>query len=76
MNGKRREKLRRASEYLGFAKELIEKALDEEQDTLDNLPENLSESDRAAKMENAVDSLEDASSGIDDVLDSVREAMA
>lgn len=76
MNGRRREKLRRASEYLGFAKELIEKALDEEQDTLDNLPENLSESDRAAKMENAVDSLEDASSGIDDVIDSVREAMA
>lgn len=76
MNGRRREKLRRASEYLGFAKELIEKALDEEQDTLDNLPENLSESDRAAKMENAVDSLEDASSGIDDVMDSVREAMA
>lgn len=76
MNGRRREKLRRASEYLGFAKELIEKALDEEQDTLDNLPENLSESDRAWKMENAVDSLEDASSGIDDVMDSVREAMA
>ena len=76
MNSRRREKLRRASEYLGFAKELIEKALDEEQDTLDNLPENLSESDRAAKMENAVDSLEDASSGIDDVMDSVREAMA
>ena len=76
MNGRRREKLRRASEYLGFAKELIEKALDEEQDTLDNLPENLSESDRAAKMENAVDTLEDASSGIDDVMDSVREAMA
>ncbi len=76
MNGRRREKLRKASEYLGFAKELIEKALDEEQDTLDNLPENLSESDRAAKMENAVDSLEDASSGIDDVIDSVREAMA
>ena len=76
MNGRRREKLRKASEYLGFAKELIEKALDEEQDTLDNLPENLSESDRAAKMENAVDSLEDASSGIDDVMDSVREAMA
>ena len=76
MNGRRREKLRRASEYLGFAKELIEKAMDEEQDTLDNLPENLSESDRAAKMENAVDSLEDASSGIDDVMDSVREAMA
>jgi len=76
MNGKRREKLRRASEYLGLAKELIEKALDEEQNTLDNLPENLSESDRAAKMENAVDSLEDASSGIDDVMDSVREAMA
>ncbi len=76
MNGRRREKLRKASEYLGFAKELIEKALDEEQDTLDNLPENLSESDRASKMENAVDSLEDASSGIDDVIDSVREAMA
>ena len=76
MNGRRREKLRKASEYLGFAKELIEKALDEEQDTLDNLPENLSESGRAAKMENAVDSLEDASSGIDDVIDSVREAMA
>ena len=76
MNGRRREKLRRASEYLVSARQLIEKAQDEEQDTLDNLPENLSESDRAAKMENAVDSLEDASSGIDDVMDSVREAMA
>ena len=76
MNGRRREKLRRASEYLVSARQLIEKAQDEEQDMLDNLPENLSESDRAAKMENAVDSLEDASSGIDDVMDSVREAMA
>jgi hypothetical protein len=76
MNGRRREKLRRASEYLGFARQLIEKAQDEEQEMLDNLPENLSESDRAWKMENAVDSLDGATSSIDDALEYVTEAMA
>jgi len=76
MNGRRREKLRRASEYLVSARQLIEKAQDEEQDGLDNLPDGLADSDRAAKMENAVDALGNASSSIDDALEFVTEAMA
>ena len=76
MNARRREKLSLASEYLVTARQLIEKAQDEEQDGLDNLPEGFADSDRAAKMENAVDALEDASSSIDGALESVKEAMA
>ena len=76
MNRKRREILKRAKDHLGTASVLISQALDEEEDSLDNLPENLMESERYEKMENAVDALNDASDGIDEGIEKINEAIA
>ena len=45
---------------------MISRALDEEQDCLDNMPENLQESDRYQKMESAIENLESAVDSIDE----------
>ena len=41
MNNKRRELLRNATDLLGKASNMVQSALDSEQDCLDNMPENL-----------------------------------
>lgn len=67
MNKQRRTSIRRAESYLDLAVSLVQGALYEEQDALDNMPENLQTSERYEAMEDAVDNLEDA-------LSSLREA--
>lgn len=55
---------------------IVDTALDQEQDCLDNMPENLQYSDRYEKMEAAVDNLENALSHIEDAENSIDEATA
>ena len=55
MNSKRRDVLKRALNLLENASGLVNQILDEEQDSLDNTPENLMESDQYQKREAAVD---------------------
>ena len=74
MNDKRRSKIYRAVSILETAFSLIDNARSEEQDCLYNMPENLEYSDRYEKMENAVDKLDDAAQGIQDVIDLLNEA--
>ncbi len=74
MNDKRRNKIYRAVSILETAFSLIDNARSEEQDCLYNMPENLEYSDRYEKMENAVDKLDDAAQGIQDVIDLLNEA--
>lgn len=66
MNKERREILSRATSMLCSVSELINRALDQEQDCLDNMPENLQDSERYQKMEAAVESLENAVNSVDD----------
>lgn len=75
MNNKRREKLRRAIEYIGKASDIIEQVIDEEQDSMDNVPENLQMSDRYESMEIIIDSLEDVVTCIDEAKDKVESVM-
>lgn len=74
MNSKRRDTLKLAIGYLEKASGCVSKALDEEQDCLDNLPENLQDSERYQKMEVAIDKLEDAAEQIDSAKESIEEA--
>lgn len=74
INAKRRKILREASSLLETASVLVASALDEEEDALDNMPENLQGSERYEKMEVAVDLLNDASEGIDAVIEKINEA--
>lgn len=75
MNARRRKDLEKAIELLEQAREIIEYALNDEQEAYDNLPEGIQDSERGDRMYQAIDSLEDAESGFDDIIDSINEAI-
>ena len=75
MNNKRRELLRSAKGNLNAAAAKISQALDEEEDCLGNIPDSLQDSDRAERMENAVDALNEASDSIDAAIEKIDEAI-
>lgn len=75
MNKQRRLNLKEASSYLEKALQIVSRAKDEEQDSLDNLPENLQDSDRCTIMENAIDALEDAINNIEQASESINNAL-
>ncbi len=76
MNNKRRDLLRLAISSLEQASEYISRALDQEQDCLDNMPENLQYSERYEKMENIISHLEESIESIDEAKTSVEEAIS
>lgn len=68
MNQKRRERIARAVSYLETAYNILNGVLDEEQDAMNNMPENLQESDQYIRME-------EASFCVEDMMDSVWTAL-
>lgn len=66
MNEKRRERLRDAVRMLTSVASVVEAVCDNEQDAMDNIPENLQATERYERMEDAVDSLNDALEKIED----------
>lgn len=74
MNRKRREILKTANVHLTEAKRLVERAQEQEADALDSIPENMTDTDRYEKMENAADLLEDAASDIEEAMEKIQEA--
>lgn len=76
MNKERRGSLKEATALLDQAADIITVARDDEQYCLDNLPENLQNSERYENMEKAVDDLEEALDRIDDVKSCISEAVA
>lgn len=75
VNNKRRSSIALAISLITKASAIIESALDEEQDCIDNYPESLQGTDRYDKMEDAASYLESASERIDDVIDSLQSAI-
>lgn len=75
MNEKRRESLRAAVSLLDRAETLVNTVCDQESDALDNYPENLQGSERFEKMEDAVDSLNDALESIGEAKDRIEAAI-
>ena len=59
MNDLRRKRLKEAVELIEQSTAVIEEIKDEEQEALENLPENLQESERADNMQECIDSLEE-----------------
>lgn len=76
MNNKRRELLKSARPFLTQAASIIERAAEQESDCLDNMPENLQDTDRYEKMEKAVENLEAALEHIENAQDCISEAIA
>lgn len=75
MNNKRRDLLKAALQLLDNAYNYVSKALDAEQDCLENMPENLQLSEKCEKMEAAIDSLESAIDSIDNAKESIEAAV-
>ena len=76
MNDDRRKRITEAMEHLSLSREILEVVRDEEQEAFENLPENLQESDRGQKMEEAADALDTAISDLEDVESSLEECKA
>lgn len=58
------------------AEVILSSALDAEQDCYDNIPENLQESERCEKMEEAIDNLESAIEKLSEAKDYISDASA
>lgn len=71
MNKQRRARLSEAHSLLGRAVSIVERAKDEEQDSFDNLPENLQSSERGEIMEEAIDELQTAIDSINDAMEHI-----
>lgn len=67
--------MREAVYHLNKAQEIVESAVDQEDDALANMPDNLQATERYEKMENAIDKLNDASEKIDEARECIEEAM-
>lgn len=75
MNNPRRKKLNTILEQLIKIHAALEEVKDEEQDYFDNIPENLRNSERYDKAENAVAAFEDALSMFDEIADNIEVAL-
>lgn len=75
MDEKRRGRLRDAMKMLSSAASIVDAVCDKEQDCVDNYPENLKGTEKYERMENAVDSLNEALEGIDEVKRHIESAI-
>lgn len=74
INKARREKLYLMIDTLDKVVGALGNVLNEEQMALDNLPDGLADSERASKMDDAVDSMESAIAEIEMAQDFLRDA--
>lgn len=74
MNQKRRILLKSASNLLDQAEAIVQRAADQEGDSMDNTPEGLQSSDQYEKMEQALDNLEQALEYISNARDCLESA--
>lgn len=75
MNSKRRVLLNSAIVFLEKAAEIVSQATDQEQDCLDNMPDNLQESDKYSDMEETIDMLESVSDKIDEAISDIKDSI-
>ena len=76
MNDKKRERLSHAYTLLGECEGILNAVLDAEQDSMDNMSENLQFSERYEKMEVAVENIEDAIGMVCEAQEKIKEASA
>ena len=74
MNKKRREILSSVVDRLQECYDIVDRISDDEQDSLENTPENLRESEKYAKMEDAADNLSDAADQIEYAIEHIELA--
>lgn len=75
MDNKRRSSLKEAIQLLSRVSTMVDAVCDKEQDCMDNYPENLQNTDRFERMEDAVENLNEALEKIDDAKDCIQAAI-
>ena len=75
MNDARCKEIQRALILIGEAKGILELALSQEQDDLDNMPEVLQGDEDGQRAEDVIDALERAAMGCGDAITACKEAM-
>jgi len=75
MNEDRRKKLKLAITLLDEAKSYVETEKEAEQESFDNLPENMQNGEKAEAMEAAIAQLDEAYGEIENAISSVEQAM-
>lgn len=76
MNSKRRERLTKSKLILEKIANELDSVSDEEMDSLDNVPENLRDSERFAQMEEAADKIGDAKSFVEDAVSILEDVIS
>ena len=74
MNNDRRKELDRAIAMIEDVRSIIETAQEEEQESFDNFPEGLQQSEKGEAMEAAIDNLEQAFNSLEEVEEYIAEA--
>ena len=74
MNQDRRKQIDEAAGMLQDALALIEQIRDEEQESFDNMPESLQQSDRGTASEEAANDLSEAADNITGTIDTLENA--
>lgn len=75
MNKVRRKEITTNLNELIIIKENFERILSDEEDTYDNIPENLQSSYRAMESEDAIDSLDESISYLTEAIDNIEDAI-
>ena len=71
MNKARRQAIDKIQATIEEAMNGLQVLLEEEQEYFDNMPESLQESERANSAQEAIDTIEDATSNIQEAIDSL-----
>lgn len=75
MNKQRRANLSQALTYLKAAMEIVNDVKRDEEDAMNNMPENLQESERYYILEENVEALDAIADSIDEVCDTIDELL-
>lgn len=75
MNNRRRDRLKSVLTSLENAQNTIEAVTDQEEDALDNIPENLMDSEMYDKIDEAVENLNAAREKLQETIESIERAM-
>ena len=74
MNSKQRKQIEKWIDSINEIKEGVESMQEDETEKLDNMPENLQESERGEQMQNGIENLEAAASSLEEAIDSLNSA--
>lgn len=75
MNNRRRDRLKSVLTSLENAQNTLEAVTDQEEDALDNIPENLMDSEMYDKIDEAVENLNAAQERLQETIESIERAM-